>query len=1146
MKNKIIIPRIKGSFFIISCFFSSYGLTDVTLDGSMGSAGTLNGPNYQIKQELGRQEGNNLFHSFGRFNLTNTESATFSGSPNIRNVISRVTGGQRSDINGSLNVNIPGANLYLLNPAGIIFGKDATVNVTGAFHASTADVLKFQDGVHLKTGNITTTPILTTAEPEAFGFLDDNPAPIQFTGGKGSELKVSNGKTLSLTGGDITLENGSISAPGGQIYLTSVGSVGDVRVTGTGLDTSSFKKMGDIHLSQANVDVSADTAGRVFIRGGQMVMDNANIKSDTTNGKGQDINISLTDSLTIKGFPESLGREAKPAGISADTLGIGTAGNITVNAEHLNIQDNGRISALVHDNGKNGKTGDLTINAHSISIDGNKAKNFTGIFNQTSKGSSGKAGNLTLDVVDHLNIKNGGEISTSILGSGKGGDLLVKTQKLFIDREHADSFTGITIQTEEGSSGNAGNLTLDVNHLNIKNGGAINTSIWGSGNGGNLQIINAQTIDIAQNQSSILTGISNQARKGSSGNTGDLIINTDNLTIHRGGQINASTFGDGKGGNVWLDAPIININGSQSDERTGITIQTQGDSFGKTGNLNIKADQLNISNGGTIIAGTFGRANSGDLIIDAQKISIKSDRPHGFTGIKNRVEQYAIGNTGILKVNAQDLFITGDTNNFTGILSQTAQGSFGNAGDLILDVNHLNIANGGEISASTGGKGDGGHLMIKAHSSINIDDNRSKRFTGITNQAIEGSFGNSGDLMINTSDLNIINGGEISASTSSSVSGGDLSVTAKTIKIDAGSSSVYTGITNQAKEGSGSAGKLTIDVNDLKIINGGEISASTSSSASGGDLSVTAKTIKIDAGSSSVYTGITNQAKEGSGSAGKLTIDVNDLKIINGGIINANTLTTGNAGDLTIIANNILLKDKSSINAISAYNPSSPDGTTANKAMSGNIDITVNESLYLENSSSITVDTKKANAGMIKIEGNGIVKMDRGSEITTSVANGQGEGGDISIFTPTVFIDGGKIIANAIEGMGGNILITSSLIESPNSIIKAESKKSVDGKVNLKPTTDISGSISELPDVIMALPTLLNNHCEARSQTHASSFVIKSDEIILPEPGDLAPSNFKAPTNHSSQKSDSLDKPFPSPSLEQTAHLSAMLGSCIE
>src|SRR5215210_4415704 len=108
----------------------------ITVDGRLSPAQTLAGPNYAIGADLGRQVGGNLFHSFGAFGLNRGETATFSGPATVANVIGRVTGGAQSSIDGTVRSTMPGANLYLVNPAGAVFGPNARVDVSGSFHAS--------------------------------------------------------------------------------------------------------------------------------------------------------------------------------------------------------------------------------------------------------------------------------------------------------------------------------------------------------------------------------------------------------------------------------------------------------------------------------------------------------------------------------------------------------------------------------------------------------------------------------------------------------------------------------------------------------------------------------------------------------------------------------------------------------------------------------------------------------------------------------------------------------------------------------------------------------------------------------------------------------------------------------------------------
>src|SRR5205823_14006046 len=114
--------------------------------GSVGPAKSLAGPNFAVTSDLGRQVGPNLFHSFRQFDLAKGETATFSGPSSVHIVLTRVTGGTGSNIDGTIRCTIPNADFYLVNPAGVVFGPDASLDVQGSFAVTTADVLKLADG----------------------------------------------------------------------------------------------------------------------------------------------------------------------------------------------------------------------------------------------------------------------------------------------------------------------------------------------------------------------------------------------------------------------------------------------------------------------------------------------------------------------------------------------------------------------------------------------------------------------------------------------------------------------------------------------------------------------------------------------------------------------------------------------------------------------------------------------------------------------------------------------------------------------------------------------------------------------------------------------------------------------------------------
>jgi filamentous hemagglutinin family protein len=192
-------------FFLVLCPLSHVPAEIIT-DGTVGSAQSLSGPNYVIGHDLGTQSGANLYHSFDKFNVYTGESAAFTGPLDINNVFGRVTGGA-SFIDGQISSNMPNADIYLINPLGIMFGENASLDVPGSFYASTADQIILEDGTTFSaTHPENVPPILSSAPFSDFGFLDDETPPAAISV-KGSQFEILPGKTLGLVGGSIAIEN---------------------------------------------------------------------------------------------------------------------------------------------------------------------------------------------------------------------------------------------------------------------------------------------------------------------------------------------------------------------------------------------------------------------------------------------------------------------------------------------------------------------------------------------------------------------------------------------------------------------------------------------------------------------------------------------------------------------------------------------------------------------------------------------------------------------------------------------------------------------------------------------------------------------------------------------------------------------------
>jgi len=343
---------------------------EVVTDGTLGQAAPLTGPNFQINSDLGQQKGGNLFHSFSLFNVNAGETATFAGPESVTNILARVTGGQSSFINGTLRSTIPNANLYLLNPSGILFGGNARLDISGSFHASTADYVNLgEEGRFYTKDVIGNQSILTVAPPSAFGFLNNQAASISI---RGSVLETTEGKTLSLSGGDISITGAArLFAPRGEINLTSETS-GDISMEGESwlfapdgkIDLASF---GSIHISNSYVDVSGDgyyyggeIGGKISILANQLFIHDSELYAQGQGfGKGGNLTIAAGSIHISNSYVDVSGVDVSGDGYYYSG-GIG--GEISIFANQLFIHDSELYT-------QGFRSGNLTIVAPIFTMD---------------------------------------------------------------------------------------------------------------------------------------------------------------------------------------------------------------------------------------------------------------------------------------------------------------------------------------------------------------------------------------------------------------------------------------------------------------------------------------------------------------------------------------------------------------------------------------------------------------------------------------------------------------------------------------------------------------------------------------------------------------------------------------------------------
>ncbi|MBD1944070.1 S-layer family protein [Coleofasciculus sp. FACHB-712] len=512
----------------------------------------------------GTQHGNNLFHSFSEFNVGEGRSVYFENPDGVTNILSRVTGNDLSDILGTLGVGAPGAlgtaNLFLINPNGIIFGPNACLDVGGSFVATTADSVVFDNGFAFSATNSQAPPLLTINVPLGLQF-GANPGSIVNQSVDG--LEVQPGKTLALVGSEVAIEGGVLKAPDGRIELGSVAGNHQVSLTptntGYSLDYGGVEEFQDIRLSQAAfVSTSGNSGGSIQVQGRNvMLIDGSSIAVVTLGaGTGEDLTVNASESVQLIGTSAN-GRT--PSGLSAQTYERGEAGSLTINTPVLLVSDGAQVSTSTFAEGAGGSL--MIINASkSVQLIGTSANGRTpsGLFASTT--GTGEAGDLTINTPVLL-VSDGAQVSTSTFAEGAGGSLMIinasKSVQLIGTSANGQTPSGLFASTT--GTGEAGDLTINTPVLLVSDGAQVSTSTFAEGAGGSLIVNASELVQLIGTSANGRTPSGLFARTQGAGEAGDLTITTPQLLISDGAQATVSSFGEGVAGNLSITADSVHL-----------------------------------------------------------------------------------------------------------------------------------------------------------------------------------------------------------------------------------------------------------------------------------------------------------------------------------------------------------------------------------------------------------------------------------------------------------------------------------------------------------------------------------------------------------------------------------------------------------
>jgi len=1085
----------------------------ISLDGTLpnGRTDTLVGPDYAITEDLGYRNGINLFHSFQQFDVAAGQSATFSAVLPTANVIARVTSfdpmtgqamPQGSQIDGALrfDASLGNANLFFVNPAGIVFGPSASVAIMGGTFVSTADHLRFDDPAGTTLDS--TSPnvdwnglMLQTASPAAFGFLGGDPAAgVEIAGDPSSFRTLAlTGASFSVAAGDVDVSQ-NINAPGSLVQVAAVGStqvevpVAFETLDLTGADPSTW---GDVTIRRSSGATSgairafdpintAASTGTIVIRGGRFDVAGSGVLVAAggrlaSTGAALDVEVAGDASIRQSAQVGAIGLGTRDFGsvriaaggdmrvegstVTSQASGTGTGGGIDLSANRFDVIGGGQIVS----SSNVGFAGDLRMAASGVAtVDGSQIL--------SSTAASNKGGSISLAAAG-LDILRGGSVSATSSASAAPGSIAVTTGFVDVRGLGSTISTTNTMQTPgDPTLAVGGDVTIDsgAGPVTLRDRGSITTRTQGTRAGGSLD------------------------------------LQASALDVQDGGRIGTSTTGSGAGGDVTIVAPVVSVRRGPAAGLLGlITTEVRPGASGAGGSIDITTDSLTVLEGGQISTTTEGAALAtgdggagGDLTIHANGGTVLLAGGHSSAG--------TFSPSGLF---ARSGFQSGPT-------------IAANGGSIAVDAVSIDVIDGAEVSASALGAGDAGSVRVTAVDALRIAGDGTRAST----VAAVGTDGDGGDVTLGGRSIALLRGGNASVTTKGSGTGGLLTVHSGSLVVS-GANDAGTSPSGLAAESlaAGPAGGIDITLTEtLTVSEGGAITARSRGDGPSGSVTIRdAALVQIESG------GEIRASATGPATGGSITIDVPGSVVLTGGTISASS-NTGAGGSVTLLADqSVALSEGAEISAraagaqpagdvsitsagtVTLYSSSRITAEATGAGNAGSITIDAGQQLDLANSA-ITTQAAVGLGGNIDITASDRIYL-LASAISTSVKGGSGSGGNITIDPQFVILNQSQIVAQADAGAGGNISITTNnFVPSGDSLVSASSRLGIDGTVAVStPEAQLAGELAALPENLLDATAMLREACEVRDAP-VGSFSVRTVRPLPPPDAPFDPEAAEA------------------------------------
>ncbi|XHX78618.1 MAG: filamentous hemagglutinin N-terminal domain-containing protein [Stenomitos frigidus ULC029] len=819
---------------------------DTTLSSgerSQVSAGSL----FQI--DGGAVRDRNLFHSFAQFSLRQGETAFFNNAATITNIISRVTGGQPSQLDGLIQTS-GSANLFFINPSGILFGSNAALNVGGTFLATTASAIQFgnQGSYSATSPNV---PTLLTVNPSAllFNQLANQPIVSQ------ARLQVPSGQSLALVGGNVLLNQGALLAQGGRVELGGLSGQGVVALNGSG----SSLRLSDRDLQQPLADVALTNGSEVNVRtGGSIGVNAQNLRlaggsrlqggvaaaEGTPGSKAGAIDLNVPGAIVFT--DGSL--------IDQATLGNGDSGDVNVTGGSILLRDGSQINASSFGRGSSGT---VTLRSQgAVIVDGEDgAGRSGGIYSQISANAVGNSGGINI-FAESVTVTNGAVLTANTLGNGDSGSINIQAQgevRFAGVGSVNQSASGAFSSVQERAAGNGSGITIVAGSLLMENGAQLDASTFSQGHAGMIDLRLLDAVTLKGDPSGVLAdpgGIYSYIGERAIGNSSGISIQARSFLANGGAAVVASTFGQGNGGDVrlqiaeaiTLDAQVFNLP-SKIFFSSGIFSSVSPIAQGNSGQISLNAASLTVTNGAAIATSALGNGKTAGVNINVTgAVAFDGVGLDGFSsGIFSRVDQGAIkdemeGNT--ITVTARSLSLTNGAQFQTSALGQQPAGSIsintiedvrltgknsstGLSSGLFSNTAPQRTKKDGTIRPQS--SGDGGNIQIKARSLFLYDQ-------AVISAQSEGT-GNAGTIALSLRDRLQALDSQI-LTTSTQAAGGNIAIAARIIALRGNSD-----LTTSVLSGTGSGGNITLGARAIVALDDSDILAA-SRDGSGGDITL--------------------------------------------------------------------------------------------------------------------------------------------------------------------------------------------------------------------------------------------------------------------------------------------------------------------